>query len=154
MSQVINSNINQLLVALWDDPGYYKIERRQFDQKITYISDSGNVENNINCTDLIQISSENEDNMSYPQYFISRTKTAINVIDIVREKIYCLYQERNYTHKFRKAASIPQNTLVRGAQRDHIQYQLVYVTESEGAEQQPNKINSTPSSSILSSVNE
>ena len=91
MSQVINSNINQLLVALWDDPGYYKIERRQFDQKITYISDSGNVENNINCTDLIQISSENEDSMSYPQYFISRTKTAINVIDIVREKIYCLY---------------------------------------------------------------
>ena len=91
VSQVINSNINQLLVALWDDPGYYKIERRQYDKKTTYISDSGNIENNIHCTDLIQISSENEENMSYNHYFISRTKSAINVVDIVREKIYCLY---------------------------------------------------------------
>ena len=29
VSQVINSNVNQLLVALWDKPGFFKIDRRR-----------------------------------------------------------------------------------------------------------------------------
>ena len=152
VSQVINSNINQLLVALWDDPGYYKIERRQYDKKTTYISDTGNIENNIHCTDLIQISSENEENMSYNHYFISRTESAINVVDIVREKIYCLYQEKNNTHKFRKATIIPRDLLVKGAHRDRIQYQLVYATETEGIEQKPTNFSNPTENSILSSA--
>ena len=53
VSQAINSNVNQLLVALWDEPGYYKVERRQYEHKITYIEDSSNIENNYNCTDLM-----------------------------------------------------------------------------------------------------
>ena len=37
VSQVVNSNVNQLLVALWDKPGFLKIDRRRNEQKVTLI---------------------------------------------------------------------------------------------------------------------
>ena len=80
-----------MLVTLWDDSGYYKIDRKQDEFKMSYIEDKNNIEYNINCTDLIQVSTENEENASYQSYFISRTKSAINLIDTTREKAYCLY---------------------------------------------------------------
>ena len=54
MSQVIETNVNQLLVTLWDDPGYYKIDRKHGENTtITYIENYEEIEDNINCTDLI-----------------------------------------------------------------------------------------------------
>ena len=61
--------------------------------------------------------------------------SSINIIDTVRDKIYCLYEEKNYKHKFRKATIIPRDFQVKGAAKDQIQYQLVYVTEQSPQDQ-------------------
>ena len=99
---MINSNVNQLLVALWETPGFFKIDRRKAEQKITHIEDETRIPGNYHCTDLVGIRSDSEEQASYIQYYIARTEAAINIIDTVKEKVYCLTQERNYRHKFRK----------------------------------------------------
>ena len=131
MSQVIETNVNQLLVTLWDDPGYYKIDRKQGENTtITYIEDYGGIEDNVNCTDLIQISTENEENASYQHYIISRTKSALNIIDTIKDKVYCLYQERNYLNKLSKVTIMARDFNIKGTyNKDKIQFQLVIVTE-------------------------
>ena len=96
VSQVINSNVNQILVALWDEPGFFKIDRRTTEQKITKIEDTTNIPGNINCTDLVAIRSDSDDQPTYIQYYIARTQAAINIVDTVKEKVYCLIEERNY----------------------------------------------------------
>ena len=58
----------------------------------------------------------------------------MNIIDTVRDKIYCLQNELNFTHKFCKAAIIPSDIPVKGANKDRIQYQIVYVTEIDQEE--------------------
>ena len=96
VSQVIQSNVNQLLVALWDKPGYYRIQRKSYENHVTYIPDETGVKHNYHCTDLVGISA---DNLSFIQYFIARTETAINIIDTVKEKVYCLSEEPSSNHK-------------------------------------------------------
>ena len=40
VSQIANTNVvNQLLATIWDDSGYYKINRKQDEFKISYIED-------------------------------------------------------------------------------------------------------------------
>ena len=95
VSQVVNSNVNQLLVALWEEKGFYKIDRRTSEKKVTLIEDETEIERNYHCTDLVGIRSENENHPSYIQYYIARTEAAINIVDTVKEKIYCLHREQN-----------------------------------------------------------
>ena len=130
VSQIINTNVvNQLLVTIWDDSGYYKIDRKQDEFKMSYIEDLSNIEDNNNCTDLIQVSTENEDNASYQSYFISRTQNAINLIDTTRERAYCLYKVKNYCNKLRKTTIVPRDLIVKGVYNDRIQFQLVFIVE-------------------------
>ena len=130
VSQVIISNVNQLLVALWEESGFYRIQRSTYDHQITYIADETGVPNNYHCTDLIGIKADPTDSSSFIQYFIARTETAINIIDTVKEKIYCLAEEPNYKHKFRKAAVIPKDIdFAFGSFKDKVNYQIIYVCD-------------------------
>ena len=131
VSQVINSNVNQLLVALWEEPGYFKIDRRRTGLEMTHIEDETNVANNFQCTDLVGLRCESDEAPSYVQYFIARTQAAINIVDTVKEKVYCLQQEPNYKFKYRKTVVMPRDiAITNGVAKDHIHYQIVYVTAS------------------------
>ena len=55
MSQVISSNLNQILATVWDEPGVWKIDRTSNEIEVTLIEDDTNIEGNINCTDLISV---------------------------------------------------------------------------------------------------
>ena len=130
VSQVVSSNVNQLLVALWDEPGYIKLDRKRAELKLTYIEDKTRVPNNLRCTDLIGIWSDDAQVSSYMQYFVARTQAAINIIDIVKDKVYCLRVEENYRFMNRKTCVIPRDIpLTIGHLKDRIRYQIIYVTE-------------------------
>ena len=90
VSQVVNSNVNQVLASIWDKPGFFKIERSINESQVTHIEDNTGVLGNDQCTDLIGIRTQSEDTASYIQYFIARTQSAVNIIDTVKEKMYCL----------------------------------------------------------------
>ena len=108
-----------------------KIDRRRNEQKVTLIEDDTEIPSNHQCTDLIGIRTNGDEAPSYIQYFIARTLSAINIIDTVKEKMYCLQVDQNYRYKFRKTVCIPRSIpYVNGVVRDMIQYQVLYVSES------------------------
>ena len=49
VSQVVNSNVNQILAALWNKPGFFKIERSINESQVTFIEDNTGVPGNDQC---------------------------------------------------------------------------------------------------------
>ena len=128
MSQVISSNLNQILATVWDEPGVWKIDRTSNEIEVTLIEDDTNIEGNINCTDLISIQQANSESPNYFQYFIARTAVAINIVDTNRNKIYCLALEPNCLSKFRKTSIVSTDIELSVMPKDSVEFQVIYVT--------------------------
>ena len=136
VSQVIASNLNQILATVWDEPGVWKIDRTSNEIEVTLIEDDTNIEGNINCTDLISIQQANSESPNYFQYFIARTAVAINIVDTSRNKIYCLALEPNCLSKNRKTSVVSTDIQLSVMPKDSVEFQVIYVTPFKSTEEE------------------
>ena len=109
VARVANCNVNQLLVALWDVPGYYKLERATFEHTCTLIGDRTRIEGNFQCTDLVPLGAPSDDQPQFVQYFVARTLAAVNIVDTVRERVYDLERDPGLRQKTATMHVIPRD---------------------------------------------
>ena len=85
-------------MAVWDEPGYYFIDRQAIVPNPVLIQDK-EIAMNWFCTDLCSLpplESKNKDTANYREkYFISRTHASVNLIDVRKHKVHCLFKTRN-----------------------------------------------------------
>jgi hypothetical protein len=92
----------KLLATIWNKSGYQLIHRfSDSDDSILLIRDTKETSLNKGwfCTDLVPLPDST-------QFFLSRTQNAVNLIDVVNNKIYKLVDCPNSVQKFQKMSLV------------------------------------------------
>ena len=107
--------MDQLLVTVWNKPGYLLVERMtklSSDEEQNYpdkkkrdciclISAENTVQKDWFCTDLVPLAPGVLD-----QFYVARSQSSLNLVDITAGKVYPLSVQPNPLQKFQKLAVI------------------------------------------------
>lgn len=105
MSQVVQLDKLILLVAIWDEPGYWVLDRSTKINK--KIEDRSFDNNNTSCSDLFILESSKLNKKYKNAFAVSRTLKAVNFIDINGFMVHILTEIKNTVGKNRRMVMMP-----------------------------------------------
>lgn len=124
VSQVIQLERYSCLVAIWDEPGYYFLERSN--KTVVKIEDHSFDNNNVACNDLFLFDAgKNSLNSKFRNAFaVSRTLNAINFIDIKGQTVHTMLEVKNSSSRNQRMILLP----LEGGNSEEL-FKLIFIRE-------------------------